>query len=259
MGGVLYAETPARRARQVVADLLFVLWIVAWVVVGFRAHDAVAGLQDTTGKAESAGSDLARGLRDAGDVLEGTPFIGGAIASPFNDAADAAEDLADGSARGSAGIARTATWIGWAVALVPVLGLAGHYVPVRVRFARRAADARAYARASDDLDLFALRALATQPATRLLHVSRDPVGAWRSGDPEVIARLAELDKAACGLDTRRGTRVPPAAAPPAGTPAPATVPPDLPPPSGPPATAPLTEPWPRPVRPPGSDDPDGPA
>ena len=35
----LYADTPGRRAAQIVADLLFVFWLVLWVWVGNQVHD----------------------------------------------------------------------------------------------------------------------------------------------------------------------------------------------------------------------------
>jgi hypothetical protein len=50
-----------------------------------------------------------------------------------------------------------------------------------------------------DLDLFALRAMAAQPLYVLAEISDDPVTAWRSGDREVINKLAELELRRDGL------------------------------------------------------------
>ena len=50
-----------------------------------------------------------------------------------------------------------------------------------------------------DLDLFALRAMAAQPLYVLAEISDDPVHAWRSGDREVINKLAEVELKRDGL------------------------------------------------------------
>jgi hypothetical protein len=46
----LYAETPARRTAQVVADLVFVLWVVLWVWVGHAIHDGTLGWPSPGGR-----------------------------------------------------------------------------------------------------------------------------------------------------------------------------------------------------------------
>jgi len=48
-------------------------------------------------------------------------------------------------------------------------------------------------------DLLALRALATQPLTRLVAIDPDIAAAWRRGDADAINRLAKLELAAEGL------------------------------------------------------------
>ena len=64
---------------------------------------------------------------------------------------------------------------------------------------RRRARASGSSTPSEDLDLFALRALARQPMHRLAKISDDPAGAWRRGDPEVVRRLAVLELREVGL------------------------------------------------------------
>ncbi|HEY0776081.1 MAG TPA: hypothetical protein VGD51_18490, partial [Nocardioidaceae bacterium] len=58
---------------------------------------------------------------------------------------------------------------------------------------------RRFIDSSDDLDLFALRAMAHQPLHRLARISDDPAGAWRRGDPDVVRRLATLELRDSGL------------------------------------------------------------
>ena len=37
----MYADSPARRTRQIVADLLVVLWLVFWIWAGWWVHEGV--------------------------------------------------------------------------------------------------------------------------------------------------------------------------------------------------------------------------
>ena len=70
---------------------------------------------------------------------------------------------------------------------------------VRGRFVRRASAAQHHIDGNPDLDLFALRAMANQPMTRLAAVHADPAGAWRAGDPRIIRELALLELKDVGL------------------------------------------------------------
>ena len=84
--------------------------------------------------------------------------------------------------------------IWWIVLIVVVV-----YLPLRYRFIRQATAGRRFVRSTDDLDLFALRAMARQPLHRLARISEDPVGAWRRGDPRVVRDLAALELRDSGL------------------------------------------------------------
>jgi hypothetical protein len=85
------------------------------------------------------------------------------------------------------------------VAAIPVLIVVAVYLPLRWRFVRRATAGRRFVDSSEDLDLFAMRALARQPLHRLAAVSDDPAGAWRRRDAEVVGRLADLELRESGL------------------------------------------------------------
>ena len=92
-----------------------------------------------------------------------------------------------------------ATWLGVTVALIPILIVALVYVPLRVRFIRRATAGQRFLDSAADLDLFALRAMTNQPLHVLATVSPDPAAAWRRRDPDVVRRLAALELKDCGL------------------------------------------------------------
>ena len=76
--------------------------------------------------------------------------------------------------------------LGLAAALVPIVVVLVVWLYVRIRFVRNATQSQRFIDAGEDLDLFALRAMATQPMRALARVSDDPAGAWRRQDRDVI-------------------------------------------------------------------------
>ena len=50
----LYADTPARATRQVLADVLFLLWLLVWVMAGNAVHDATLELAGPGRQTEEA-------------------------------------------------------------------------------------------------------------------------------------------------------------------------------------------------------------
>jgi hypothetical protein len=89
--------------------------------------------------------------------------------------------------------------VGWLVFLIPVTIVVAFWLPRRIRFYRQARASQVFLDSLSDLDLFALRAMAAQPLYVLAQISDDPVQAWRSGDREVINKLAEIELKRDGL------------------------------------------------------------
>ena len=203
----LYAAAPGRALRQLVADLLFVVWVAGWVWVASTVHDTTLLLAEPGRQTEESASDLAERLRDAGGAISGLPVVGDEAASPFGQAAEASDGIAAAGRAQAESVEDLAFWLGVSVGAIPVLAVAAFYVPVRVRFVRRATAGQRLVDTGEDLDLFALRALAHQPLHVLAKVSGDPAGAWRSRDPVVTRALADLQLRADGLrpPTGRGT------------------------------------------------------
>lgn len=195
----LYADTPLRRTRQVTADLLFVAWLVLWVWAGHAVHDGTMELAGPARQTDSAATSMADDLRDAGERLGGAPLVGDELAGPFDRAAEASDGIASAGRDTVDAVERLALLLGLSVALVPILVVSAVHLPVRWRFAREATAGARFVDAREDLDLFALRALAHQPMHVLARVSDDPAGAWRDRDPAVVRALAALELADVGL------------------------------------------------------------
>ncbi|HEX2175841.1 MAG TPA: hypothetical protein VHG70_08010 [Nocardioidaceae bacterium] len=195
----LYADLGARRAWQVSGDLLLVGWVLVWTWFGRAVHDAVVALGAVGEQLEAGGTSLAGNLGDAGDRAAGVPLVGDDLRTPFDRAAGAAESLAAAGRSQQEVVAQLGLLLGLGCALIPIALAALLWVPRRVAFVRRAGATARHLDAAASLELFALRAMAGQPMHRLARVSDDPLGAWRSGDSDVVGRLADLELREMGL------------------------------------------------------------
>ncbi len=198
-----FADTPARRTLQVIGDLLFVAWLVLWVWIGMAVHDGTMELAGPARQTDSAATSMAEQLRDAGGRLGDAPLVGDELAAPFDKAADASDGIASAGRDTVAAVERLALLLGLSVALIPILIVSVIHLPLRWRFVREATAGARFIDAQEDLDLFALRALANQPMRVLAKISDDPAGAWRARDPDVVRRLAALELADVGLRPRK--------------------------------------------------------
>ncbi|MFS0704576.1 hypothetical protein AB6N23_08650 [Cellulomonas sp. 179-A 9B4 NHS] len=194
-----YAQDGRRRARQVVGDLVVLAWVAGWVWVARWLHDVVGRLGAPGRTLEDAGTSLRDSLGRAGESVARVPVVGDEARAPFDAAGGAAGSIAAAGVQVQDGAARLALAVAVAVALGPVLVVVVAWLRARVSFARRASAAARLLDSAADLDLFALRALATQPVTRLARVGPDPADAWRRGDPDAVRALATLELRSLGL------------------------------------------------------------
>ncbi|MGG5257048.1 hypothetical protein [Phycicoccus avicenniae] len=195
----LYSDLPARRTVQVVADLAMVGWVYLWVRVAQWVHEATLQLAAPGRQLESAGTGFTGRMTDAGNSVDDLPLLADRIATPFRSAAGVGEDFASAGRDLVTAVERLATVLSVATVVAPVVIVLGTWFVLRLRFARRATAAQRFVDGAPDLDLFALRAMANQPMTRLARISDDPAGAWRRGDPEVVRALAILELKESGL------------------------------------------------------------
>jgi len=200
----LYADTPVRRTRQLFADVFVLLWVATWVWAARQVHDTVALLTTPANSLTAAGDSVHGALTGAGDQAARIPVVGEDFASWLERAAGSGTSLRAAGTSMASTVEAVALWLALVTALVPIVIVAGVWLWVRVRFVRSATTAQRFIDSSDDLDLFALRALANQPLTALAGISDDPAGAWRRGEPEVVRALATLALHDEGLRPPRG-------------------------------------------------------
>jgi uncharacterized membrane protein len=195
----IYSDIPARRARQTLGDAWLVLWSLLWVWAALRLHDLVLNLA-TPGQAVADGATrLAGSIVDAGEAVASVPLVGDTLGSPFDSMASAALSIADAGQAEVDAVGKLATFLAIALAVVAIASFAVFWVPIRLAFVRRATAAQRFVDANEDLDLFALRAMARQPLHVLARISDDPAGAWRRQDRHVIHALATLELKEEGL------------------------------------------------------------
>jgi len=195
----LYADAPARRTRQLLSDVLMLLWIGLWVYAGRQVHDTVEQLRAPADSITSAGHSVNGALTGAGDQAGQLPLVGDQLKTWLTQAAGSGTTLQEAGTSMAHTVDTLALGVGIATAIVPVLLVLVVWLYVRVRFVRTATQSQRFIDAGEDLDLFALRAMATQPMRALARVSDDPAGAWRRQDRAVIRELALLELRDQGL------------------------------------------------------------
>jgi hypothetical protein len=198
-GVKLYADRPATRVRQLLTDLLVVVWVYAWIRLGRWLYDLVEKLAVPGRKVETAGTGLAENLAGAGRKVDRVPAVGDALAGPFGKAADAARSLASAGHEQQTIVHELALVMAAAFVAVPLGLVLFGWLPLRVRWMRRAGAAVALRGGEAGRDLLALRALARQPLRRLTALDPDIAAAWRRGDPTAVDALAALELRRLGL------------------------------------------------------------
>lgn len=197
----LYAQTPARRSRQLIGDLIALSLIAMTVAFALVVREAILTLAEPGRKAESAGDSLASGLDSAGDAASKVPFVGGSLKKPLQSAAGAGTNLSDAGRSLQDTVGHVATLTTIALIALPVAVILVMWLVPRLRWIRRAATTRLLLDAPGGADLLALRAL-TGPQRPLAAIATPPGGladAWRRGDPDVIADLSALSLRRAGL------------------------------------------------------------
>ncbi|WP_328466494.1 hypothetical protein OHA21_46405 [Actinoplanes sp. NBC_00393] len=199
----LYADRVPVALRQLITDLLVVVWVYLWIRVALWIHDLVLKLAVPGQKLEGAGNGIADNLADAGGKVDDVPVVGDELTEPFTRAADAARALADAGREQQEFVDQMALILPLMAIAVPLALVLFVWLPLRLRWIRRAGVAAAVRTDPAGRDLLALRALAGRPLNELARLGPDIAQSWRAGDPEAVDALAELELRRLGLRGRR--------------------------------------------------------
>lgn len=199
----LYADRVPTATRQLITDLIVVIWVYLWIRAGLWVHDMVQKLGVPGEKLQSAGTGMADNLNDAGGKVGRVPLVGDQLVKPFNGAADAARSLADAGRQQQQIVGKMSVIVALAAVAVPLALVLFLWLPLRLRWVRRAGVATTVRDAPAGRDLLALRALASQPLNQLAQLGPDIAQSWRNGDPEAVDALAALELRRLGLKPAR--------------------------------------------------------
>lgn len=203
LGGMkIYSDYPARRAAQIVADVLAVAIAAIGIWFGTVVFSAIAALSDVGRQLESAGTGFKGAMTNAGNALGQIPLVGETVRVPF-DTASGTGALLESAGRSTQDLViRVAIVIGILVAVLVVFAVCWVWLRRRIWFIRRATEASRLAKFSDGPDLLALRALVNGSRQKLAAIDRHPVAAWRRGDEKITRRLAQLELREAGVRLR---------------------------------------------------------
>jgi hypothetical protein len=195
----MYADRLPTAVRQLLTDLLVVFWVYAWIRAGIWINDMVEKLGVPGQKLQEAGTGIAGNMSEIGGKVGRVPLVGDDLTGPFNKAADAANSLAEAGRQQQEVVDNLALTMALLIIAVPLALVLFVWLPLRLRWMRRAAVASKVRNEPAGQDLLALRALATRPLNELAKLGPDIAQSWRNGDGEAVRALAALELKDLGL------------------------------------------------------------
>jgi len=195
----LYAERVPTAIRQLLTDIIVVIWVYLWIRAAFWVYDMVQKLAVPGQKLEAAGGGIADNLAQAGGTVGKVPLVGDQLVKPFNGAADAARSMADAGHQQQEIVGDMAWVVALVAVAVPLALVLFLWLPLRLRWIRRAGVATTVRDQPAGRDLLALRALASQPLNELAKLGPDIAQSWRNGDAGAVDALAALELRKLGL------------------------------------------------------------
>jgi len=202
-----YAQHPAVRLQQILADVGMVAWLVVWALVARTVHAAVLVLAEPGRAVEDLGRSIAGDMNSAADAAQHVPLVGDDLAKPFGALSDAGGSVTSAGQAAQDAVGTLATVLAVVLVLLPVGWLLMRWLPWRLRYAREAGAARRLLAGTPDLEILAARALATAPLPRLAALPPGTGTAWHTGDPAAVRALAEVELFRLGLRLPAGVPV----------------------------------------------------
>jgi hypothetical protein len=177
----LYAEVTGVRVRQIVFDVLLVVWVYAWIRVGMRVHDLVDKLATPGARMEEAGGSFAGSASRLGGRADDLPIVGHRLGDAFGTIVDGGRALQRAGVAQQDAVHALALWLGVLLALIPIAWALFRYLPGRVRWVREASAAARLRASGADLRLFAPPGPRRCPAQRAAAGERGSCRRLRGG------------------------------------------------------------------------------
>ncbi|WP_374929411.1 hypothetical protein [Kytococcus sedentarius] len=195
-----YSSAPARRSLQVLADLLVVGWTVLWVLIGRAVHQRTLERFEPAERLVETGGRINDGVATADGQLSDLPWVGDSLAGVLDGLLGVGDPVAQTGQDLLASGESLADMLWMLVSAGPIITALAVWLPFRLHFLLRSRSLASTLRRVDDPEgLLALRGLATLPVGTLASIDRDPLDAWRRGDPEVVRQLAQAQARSLGV------------------------------------------------------------
>jgi hypothetical protein len=199
----IWSETPVARAKEQVADLATLAWVVFWGNLAWQLFQLLAGFAQAGRAIHSGGQSMIQGGRDLGESLSGIPLIGEGVRDIVRNAfAGAGTPLSQFGTDLERFILIVATLLALLFALVTLGPWLGRYLPWRWERLRRVRAAHRVIRTTPKVsklkieEALAMRAVTRLDYSTLLEFTPDPLGDWARGRHD---RLARAELASVGL------------------------------------------------------------
>ena len=199
----IWSELPVARAKEQVADVATLVWVLFWGSIVWRLFEFLAGFSGAGRTIRDGGQTMVQSGQDLGDSLAGLPLVGPQVRDLARDAfGGAGRPLSDFGTQLEQFIFVVAIVLALLLALVTLEPWLVRYIPWRLERLRHVrAGHRAIRTAPHVSDAAIETALAQRAVTRLdystlLEYTPDPLGDWACGRHD---RLARAELASVGL------------------------------------------------------------
>jgi hypothetical protein len=191
----LYPDAPGRKALWIGADVLVIVWLGFWSLLGYYIHQLIEVLQAIPDAIDRAGATLDAPLQRAISAASQIPIVGSLIVDRLQNASNATAGRAHAVAAALSNLIDVAA-LGMAllVATPPILIVIGFYGYNRWRASREMGSAKKVVevalrehRGEQLNEALARRAFEVVPYRRLAKVSPDPLGELHSGRYDALA------------------------------------------------------------------------
>ncbi len=190
----LYAELPARRIRQVAADLALICCVAAAIWCGRLIHARLVESAEGARSLQHGGHDVATNMTEAGKRLSHIPLIGDTVRAPFDKAAAAGREMGDAGQDIITGLDRLGLLLGILTSGLLILTVCVLWASLRVPHLRRMTRAAHLRSQAAGHTALALQALADG------HVAGSPASVPAAlEDPDTVRALADARLADLGL------------------------------------------------------------
>lgn len=209
----IWSELPVARAKEQVADVATLIWVLFWGSIVLRLFQFLASFAEAGRTIRSGGDQMIQSGRDLGASLAGVPLVGSELRDIARNAfAAPGQPLSEFGSQLEQFIVVVSAVLALLLALVTLVPWLSRYLPWRWERLRRLLAARRAIRtgpAAVDASterILAMRAVSRLDYSTLLGYTPDPLGDWANGRHD---RLAEAELASVGLRPPRPALRPP--------------------------------------------------